>query len=109
MATRGRKPKAKTEHLVPFPAHHLPVDPEKMEVVPDIPRPPLTAYAEIECKVTSVGTRYWSGMVFVALEAIDGQNLLSFLRKDQVVKLVHKAEGGVCGTVAELGHEDPIS
>lgn len=85
----AKKSKPAKPKLVPIPfplSFDEPAVPIK-EVPAEVLAAPVRQDYEVACKVTSIGTRFWGGMVFVALEATDGQDLLNLLRKDQEVVL----------------------
>jgi hypothetical protein len=81
-----KKPVKKKPVKVPFPAEHVGVSEAALEKFPE-PPPPAPPDYKVLCKVSAVGERFFSGTVFVSLEATDGQNLVDLLRKDQEVEI----------------------
>jgi hypothetical protein len=80
------KPKPPPHIAVPFPASPLLPDETvaKYEELPEL-QPVEHAEFKVQCQVTSVGAKFWSGVMFVALEATDGQKLQDLLREGQKV------------------------
>ncbi len=83
----SKKPVEKTTTLVPvnFPVSVPATSPLELKPVPALAK--LPKEFEVKCQVESVATHYWSGTIFVALKATDGQNLIDLLCQDQEVVL----------------------